>query len=102
MSDKTITSEKELLAALSKPDSDAAIVRKERLRQKGFKMVMAVGGAALGLTMVAIPFCLPAARRICVPYVPATPVQINNIIQCLKTHSKPQGKVSTSIHRLTL
>merc|ERR1712076_47186 len=95
MSDKPISSEKELLAALSQPDSAAKIAQNERLRQKGIKIVLAVGGAALGLTLGAIPFCLPVVRKVCVPYVPATPVQINNIINCLKTQSvkRPNGKV---------
>lgn len=40
--------------------------------------------------MISIPFISPAFRRICLPYIPATPKQIENVILAL---GNPSGKV---------
>lgn len=45
------------------------------------------GGAAVALTVVCAPFVSPALRRICLPYVPATPSQIENVFNALKGRS---------------
>lgn len=49
-----------------------------------------VGGAGIGLIAASIPFVLPALRRYCLPYVPATPVQIERVLWQLRGR---QGKV---------
>ena len=49
-----------------------------------------VGGIGVGLTLGAIPFITPAIRRYCLPYVPATPRQINTLKMILRGKS---GKV---------
>lgn len=41
------------------------------------------GGIAVGLTVVCAAFVAPAFRRFCLPYVPATPQQISNVLKCL-------------------
>lgn len=48
------------------------------------------GGAAVALTIVCAPFVSPALRRICLPYVPATTSQIENVFVALKNR---QGKL---------
>jgi len=93
MSDAAKLHEEELYKVVTAPDSPEKIARNERLRKTGVKIVLVIGGTALGLTALTIPFCLPAVRKVCVPYVPATPVQINNILKCLNTHSFPKAKV---------
>ncbi|XP_075222002.1 ATP synthase subunit C lysine N-methyltransferase isoform X2 [Lycorma delicatula] len=46
------------------------------------------GGAAVCLTVVCIPFLSPALRRICLPYVPATTKQVENVLTALSTRSR--------------
>ena len=45
------------------PDSPEKLARRAEMRKTGVKMVLAVGGAAFGITALAIPFCLPAIRN---------------------------------------
>ncbi|ESN92699.1 hypothetical protein HELRODRAFT_135380, partial [Helobdella robusta] len=48
------------------------------------KTLLGVTGISFGLLCAATtPFLLPAFRRICLPYVPATEVQMKNIFQAL-------------------
>lgn len=58
----------------------------------GSKWGFIVGGAfgLAGISMVALstPFILPALRRHCLPYVPATDNQITNLGKAFKKHAK--------------
>lgn len=38
-----------------------------------------VGGTALTISAMAVPFLIPAFRRVCIPYVPASPQQLANV-----------------------
>lgn len=53
------------------------------------KILIAVtGGLAVGLSIVCGPFITPALRKYCLPYVPATPRQIRNILSLIpKNHN---------------
>uniref|UniRef100_A0AC35TQ03 Protein FAM173B n=1 Tax=Rhabditophanes sp. KR3021 TaxID=114890 RepID=A0AC35TQ03_9BILA len=42
-----------------------------------------VGGGATLLTAVSVPFVAPAFRKVCIPYVPATTQQLENIRKAL-------------------
>ncbi|XP_052888501.1 ATP synthase subunit C lysine N-methyltransferase [Anopheles moucheti] len=42
------------------------------------------GGIAVGLSIVCYPFVAPALRRHCLPFVPATPKQIRNVLSFVK------------------
>ncbi|XP_035781035.1 ATP synthase subunit C lysine N-methyltransferase-like [Anopheles albimanus] len=44
------------------------------------------GGIAVGLSIVCYPFVAPALRKHCLPYVPATPNQIRNVL----SHIRPR------------
>ncbi|KAJ8873608.1 hypothetical protein PR048_024426 [Dryococelus australis] len=44
-------------------------------------------GAAVGLSIVCLPFVLPALRRVCLPYVPATTAQVQNVLAGLSGRS---------------
>ena len=46
-----------------------------------------VTGACFSLLAVTIPFVVPALRKYCIPYVPATPVQIRTVVSQLKGKS---------------
>ncbi|XP_049530823.1 ATP synthase subunit C lysine N-methyltransferase [Anopheles darlingi] len=42
------------------------------------------GGIAVGLSIVCYPFVAPALRKHCLPYVPATPNQIRNVLSYVR------------------
>ncbi|KAI8046781.1 ATP synthase subunit C lysine N-methyltransferase [Drosophila gunungcola] len=46
-------------------------------------LIAATGGVAIGLSVVCASFVAPAFRRICLPYVPATSEQIQNVLSFL-------------------
>lgn len=46
-----------------------------------------IGGSLVALYAVAGPFIAPALRKICLPYVPATSVQIENVLKMLSHRS---------------
>ena len=45
-------------------------------RRMGLIIAGMVGGLGLGVTAITIPFLLPALRRVCLPFVPATTTQV--------------------------
>ncbi|KAH8268656.1 hypothetical protein KR026_011279 [Drosophila bipectinata] len=49
----------------------------------GKVLIAATGGVGLGLSIVCASFVAPAFRRICLPYVPATTEQIQNVLSFL-------------------
>uniref|UniRef100_A0A1B0GK74 Uncharacterized protein n=1 Tax=Lutzomyia longipalpis TaxID=7200 RepID=A0A1B0GK74_LUTLO len=50
------------------------------------------GGLGIAITFVAIPFVSPAFRRICLPYVPATTAQVENVLSALqRAGNVPKG-----------
>lgn len=46
-------------------------------------LIFATGGVGIGLSVVCASFVAPAFRRICLPYVPATPEQVSNVLKFL-------------------
>ncbi|XP_017057163.1 ATP synthase subunit C lysine N-methyltransferase [Drosophila ficusphila] len=46
-------------------------------------LIAATGGVGIGLSIVCASFVAPAFRRICLPYVPATTEQIQNVLSFL-------------------
>ncbi|KAL3068428.1 hypothetical protein niasHT_030719 [Heterodera trifolii] len=50
----------------------------------GLAIACVVGASAVGVTAISVPFVLPAFRRVCLPYVPATEHQIRNVLGLLK------------------
>lgn len=49
-----------------------------------------IGGASIALSIICYPFVSPALRKVCLPYVPATNVQIQNVLSVIKGR---KGKV---------
>jgi hypothetical protein len=45
----------------------------------GLILVGLTGGAAVAMSVICLPFVTPALRRVCLPYVPATPLQLSNV-----------------------
>ncbi|XP_050423173.1 ATP synthase subunit C lysine N-methyltransferase [Adelges cooleyi] len=54
---------------------------------KGLFLIGLTGGASIILSIVCYPFVSPALRKICLPYVPATNVQLQNVLSTLKGRS---------------
>ncbi|TRY68585.1 hypothetical protein TCAL_02486 [Tigriopus californicus] len=48
---------------------------------------LSIGGSAVALTVLCGPFVTPALRKVCLPYVPATTAQVENVFTALKGRS---------------
>lgn len=57
------------------------------IRRKGLIVAAVVGGSAIALSAICLPFVTPALRKVCLPYVPATTTQLENIQTALKSFS---------------
>ncbi|XP_071449619.1 ATP synthase subunit C lysine N-methyltransferase [Hetaerina americana] len=68
----------------------------------GYIFAGVTGGAAVALTAVCAPFILPALRRVCLPYVPATTTQVNNVFQALKGRTGPLVDLGSGDGRIVL
>ncbi|XP_023117405.1 ATP synthase subunit C lysine N-methyltransferase [Amphiprion ocellaris] len=60
--------------------------RKGRSRL-GLAVTGVVGGSLVALYAVAAPFVAPALRKICLPFVPATTAQVENVLRVLQARS---------------
>ncbi|XP_075927781.1 ATP synthase subunit C lysine N-methyltransferase isoform X2 [Petromyzon marinus] len=49
----------------------------------GLALAGVTGGAMLAVYALCLPFVLPALRRVCLPFVPATDAQLGNILRAL-------------------
>ncbi|KAA0719282.1 Protein FAM173B [Triplophysa tibetana] len=68
----------------NKPGSGSDTSLKKRL---GVIATCVVGGSLVALYSVAVPFVAPALRKVCLPFVPATSTQIENVLKVLLTRS---------------
>ncbi|XP_078033516.1 ATP synthase subunit C lysine N-methyltransferase [Augochlora pura] len=50
----------------------------------GWYLVGITGGIATAISVICIPFVSPAFRKICLPYVPATTQQVQNVLVALE------------------
>ncbi|NXR76423.1 F173B methyltransferase, partial [Pycnonotus jocosus] len=53
----------------------------------GLLVTAGVGGTLVALYAVATPFVTPALRKVCLPFVPATAAQIQNVLKMLENRS---------------
>eukprot|EP00112_Aurelia_sp_Birch-Aquarium-sp1_P021025 Seg5556.1 transcript_id=Seg5556.1/GoldUCD/mRNA.D3Y31 product="Protein N-lysine methyltransferase FAM173B" protein_id=Seg5556.1/GoldUCD/D3Y31 len=60
-------------------------------RKWGLLAAGATGAVALGLCVVSAPFVTPALRKFCLPYVPATSRQVENVMNMCRSHPKLNG-----------
>ncbi|XP_067219363.1 ATP synthase subunit C lysine N-methyltransferase isoform X2 [Chanodichthys erythropterus] len=56
-------------------------------KRLGIIATCVVGGSLVALYAVTGPFVAPALRKVCLPFVPATRTQIENVLTVLKTRS---------------
>ena len=54
-----------------------------------------LGGSAIALSLICLPFVTPALRKVCLPYVPATTAQVENVMTALlkNPQSRNLGKL---------
>ncbi len=69
--------------ALGKTDSKT----KRPMSTTGKVLLGVTGGVIAGICVVTVPFVMPALRRVCLPYVPATPQQVENVMLMLRGRS---------------
>jgi len=78
--------------------SDETIATESRERRKlGLVAVGVTGAVAIGLSIVSAPFVTPALRRFCLPYVPATSRQVDNVVKMCKHHQSRSKNVEKLI-----
>lgn len=58
-----------------------------RRRSWGLLATAGVGGTLVALYAVVTPFVIPALRKVCLPFVPATSAQIQNVLKMLENRS---------------
>ncbi|XP_077393256.1 ATP synthase subunit C lysine N-methyltransferase isoform X2 [Festucalex cinctus] len=69
-----------------KPGQSITIESKSRSRL-GLIVTGLVGSSLVALYAVATPFVTPALRKICLPFVPATTAQVENVLNALRARS---------------
>ena len=69
---------------------DSSNENRDRIQSKkwGLLAAGATGAVALGLCVVSTPFVTPALRRFCLPFVPATSRQVENVMKICQRHPK--------------
>ena len=78
------------ISQITSPDvtNTSAYQNQDRVKSKFGLVALGVTGTIVaGLFVGTLPFLTPALRRICLPYVPATNTQIQNILQMCKGRS---------------
>ncbi|XP_061746225.1 ATP synthase subunit C lysine N-methyltransferase-like [Nerophis ophidion] len=55
--------------------------------RRGVLLTGLLGGSLLGIYLLTTPFLLPALRKVCLPFVPATPAQVHNVLRALRASS---------------
>lgn len=61
-----------------------------------------LGGALVALYAVATPFVTPALRRVCLPFVPATPRQVQNVLRMARRGRGPLVDVGSGDGRIVI
>ncbi|KAJ7418743.1 hypothetical protein WISP_57762 [Willisornis vidua] len=68
----------------------------------GLPVTAAVGGSLVALYAVATPFVAPALRKVCLPFVPATATQIQNVLKMLENRSGPLVDIGSGDGRIVI
>ncbi|XP_076174189.1 ATP synthase subunit C lysine N-methyltransferase isoform X2 [Ptiloglossa arizonensis] len=58
--------------------------KSKKASKLGLYLIGITGGIATAISIICIPFVSPAFRKICLPYVPATSQQVQNVLQALE------------------
>ncbi|XP_029445894.1 ATP synthase subunit C lysine N-methyltransferase isoform X2 [Rhinatrema bivittatum] len=71
-------------------------------RTWGMVVIGVVGGSLVTLYAVVTPFIIPALRRVCLPFVPATSTQIENVLKMLQSRSGSVADVGSGDGRIVI
>lgn len=71
-------------------EAAADVDRRERIRRLGMAVGCGIGGIGAGIMLLVLPFVTPAFRRFALPYVPATPAQLERVVSYVRGR---RGKV---------
>uniref|UniRef100_A0A8B9E7B5 ATP synthase c subunit lysine N-methyltransferase n=1 Tax=Anser cygnoides TaxID=8845 RepID=A0A8B9E7B5_ANSCY len=88
-------------------ESRAALVQgspeeRTKRRQWGLLATGAVGGVLVALYAVVTPFLAPALRKVCLPFVPATSTQIENVLKMLQGRSGSLADIGSGDGRVVI
>ncbi|XP_014245623.1 protein FAM173B isoform X1 [Cimex lectularius] len=72
------------------------------IKRRGLFLIGITGGAAVAVSALCYPFLSPALRRICLPYVPATGVQVSNVLKALTGKSGSLLDIGSGDGRIVL
>ncbi|KAG8442629.1 hypothetical protein GDO86_011422 [Hymenochirus boettgeri] len=68
----------------------------------GLVVTGVVGGTLVALYAVVTPFVAPALRKVCLPYVPATTTQVENVLKILQFRSGPVVDIGSGDGRIVI
>nr|XP_034957200.1 ATP synthase subunit C lysine N-methyltransferase isoform X2 [Zootoca vivipara] len=71
-------------------------------RNWGLLVTGVIGGTLVALYAVATPFIAPALRKHCLPYVPATSKQVENVLRMLKGRNGPLVDIGSGDGRIVI
>ncbi|KAM9254346.1 ATP synthase subunit C lysine N-methyltransferase isoform 1-T1 [Dugong dugon] len=76
----------------------------DRLKKRrwGLFLTGIVGGTLAAMYAVATPFLMPALRRVCLPFVPATPPQVENVVKVLRCRRGPLVDIGSGDGRIVI
>lgn len=81
-------SQKELFVDSAAVGQFASDVKETKSRSRlGVIVTGVLGGSLFALYAVAAPFVTPALRKVCLPFVPATTAQVENVLRMLRARS---------------
>jgi len=68
----------------------------------GLIIAAGIGGVAVAISAVCVPFVAPALRKYCLPYVPATDTQVSNVLKALSNRSGTVLDIGSGDGRIVL
>ncbi|XP_061792498.1 ATP synthase subunit C lysine N-methyltransferase [Nerophis lumbriciformis] len=69
------------------PESSGQRVTERSSSRLGVMVTGLLGGSLLAVYALTTPFLAPAWRKVCLPFVPATPAQVQNVLRALRARS---------------
>ncbi|XP_038030809.1 ATP synthase subunit C lysine N-methyltransferase isoform X2 [Anas platyrhynchos] len=93
---------KALVAESPAPLAQGSPEEPSRRRQWGLLATGAVGGVLVALYAVVTPFLVPALRKVCLPFVPATSAQIQNVLKMLQGRSGSLADIGSGDGRVVI
>ncbi|KAG7190033.1 hypothetical protein KM043_006183 [Ampulex compressa] len=88
---------------MSSSSTEVSDIKTSRVSPRvGLYFVAITGGLATAISLVCIPFVSPAFRKICLPYVPATTQQIQNVLKALEGRTGSLVDIGSGDGRIVL